>query len=267
MKTFVLSTTAILLAATSIAPLRAADRPDKKELISQARSMHYSMRREGLDSFQANISVNWEVVLKGQASTPEQKTNALRMLNGLHFGQSFDAAGKSTITHRADVPAPNAGVQAGYDQIFSGMDQAITGFMDTYKLFMVTSPFPETNSAYTLEDASYGYRLTYKDGNSDVTTRMTKDYEILEMIVNSPEFDSSVRPSYVKMNNQFVMNGYEGDYRPAKTKTGVVKLAATIDHTVVDGIRLPSRLHIKSSIDDMGSESELNFSDYIVKKK
>src|SRR5205814_1498182 len=131
--------------------------------------------------FQTDITVNWDVVLKSQIADPGQKANAIKLLKGLHFVQSFDAAGKTVITHRADRLAPNAKSQAGLEQIFSGIDQAITGFMDVYKLFMAGSPFPAVSADYLLEDFNNGYRLTYKKDQSDVITSMTKSFVITEM--------------------------------------------------------------------------------------
>jgi hypothetical protein len=256
----------LVLSALLVRPALAADRGDKREIIRQARAAYYSLRRSGLDSYQVNITVDWDVVL-GPGQATEQRKNALRLLNGLHFGQSFDASGKSIITHRADIPAPNAQAQSGYDQIFTGMDQAISGFMDTYQLFMVTSPFPAVNGDYVVEDAPYGYRLTYKDGNSDVVTRMSKSFAIIEMIVNAPDFDSSIRPSFTTTDGLFVLANYDGEYRPTKTKTGVVKLSAQIEHTVVDSLRLPRKVAIRSSIDEAPAQTNLTYSDYTIKKR
>jgi hypothetical protein len=258
---------AVLALSTILArPAIAADRADKREIIRQARAAYYSLRRSGLDSYQVNITVDWDVVL-GPGQTTEQRKNALRLLNGLHFGQSLDANGKSIITHRADVPAPNAQAQSGYDQIFTGMDQAISGFMDTYQMFMVTLPFPAVNGDYVVEDAPYGYRLTYKDGNSDIVTRMTKSFAITEMIVSAADFDSSIRPSFATTDGLLVLGSYDGEYRPTKTKTGVVKLSTQIEHTVVDGLRLPRKVAIKSSIDDAPNSTELTFTEYTIKKR
>ena len=214
-----------------------------------------------------NITVNWDVVLKGQIADPVQKVNTMKLLNGLHFSQSFDAAGKTVVTHRADTPAPNAKSQAGYDQIFTGIDQVITGFMDTYKLFMENPPFPAVNSEYVLEDFNNGYRLTYRENQSDVITYMTKTFVITETIVNAPDFTSSIRPSFLTTAEGYVLAGYDGDYKPTKTTTGVVKLSGTLEHGMVEGLRLPKKLYFDSSMDGAPSSTELTFAGYTVKKR
>src|SRR5260370_38055264 len=89
----------VLVLSTILAnPAHAADRADKREIIRQARAAYYSLRQKGLESFQVNITVNWNVVLKGQTTNAEQ----MRLLNSLHFGAAFGADGKTSVTHRAD---------------------------------------------------------------------------------------------------------------------------------------------------------------------
>jgi hypothetical protein len=259
---------AVALVALLVQPLAAADRADKRELMKEARAAYYSLRRSGLDSFQVNITVNWDVVLKGQPTTAAGRESAMKLLNGLHFAAAFGADGKTVVTHRADTPAPNAQSQAGYDQIFGGMDQVITGFMDTYKPFMVGSPFPEVDAAYTLEDFNNGYRLTYKDdAKTAVMTLMTKAFVITETVVHAADFDSTIKPSFLATADGYVLAGYDGDYVPTMTKTGVVKLIGTIEHSFVNGLRMPKKLAFDSKVDGVPNATELTFTDYIIQKK
>jgi hypothetical protein len=257
---------AVLVLSTVLArPALAADRADKREIIRDARAAYYSLRQKGLDSFQVNITVNWNVVLKGKTSNAEQ----MRLLNGLHFQMGLDAKGATKVSHRADVPAPNEQSQRGYDQIFTGIDQTLNGFFATYSPFMVTSPFPAVNGAYTLEDSSNGYRLTYEEdnGKTDVVTRFTKTLAIIDMTVDTAEFLSVITPTFLTTADGFVLAGYRGTYKPKQSRTGVVILEATIEHRVVDGLRLPSRLSLDSSLDDVPNQTELTFADYFINKR
>ena len=249
-------------------PALAADRADKREIIKQAREAYYSLRRSGLDSFQVNITVNWDVVLKGQTTTPAGRESAMKLLNGLHFAAAFGADGKTVVTHRADTPAPNEQSQRGYDQIFGGMDQVITGFMDTYKPFMVGSPFPEIQSDYLIEDFNNGYRLSYKeDANTQVITLMTKTFVITETVVHAADFDSTIKPTFLATADGYVLAGYDGDYVPSKTKTGAVKLIGALEHSFVNGLRMPKKLAFDSTVDGVPNATELTFTEYTIKKK
>ncbi len=105
-------------------------------------------------------------------------------------------------------------------------------------MFMLNSPFPSPDSDYKLEDLGTQYRLSYKDGSSDVITMMGKNLIITDIKVTSAEFSSSVRPRFVHTAKGFVLSSYDADYNPT-SGPGVVKLTLKIDHEPVSGLQLP----------------------------
>lgn len=240
---------------------------DRKEVINRARQSYYSLRGLGLVEFQSNIKPTWEVVLqKDVRSDPAGAQAGIRMLNTLHFAMTLDENGKVKVDYRADTPPPNENAAAAFNQIYSGMDQAVSGFFETWSLFMLTSPFPETNSEYQLEDLGAEYRLSYKDGSADVVTSMSKDLVITEIKVTSPEFFSSIRPQLSRTAGGFILAGYAADYRPT-SGPGVVKLNVRLDYQDVKGLQLPHKLNMDSVYDGAPNQMELVFSDYQVKKR
>ncbi len=245
-------------------PLHGADRTDKKEIIRQARASYYSLRGLGLAGFQAGVKPTWEVVLKDQVrSDPASAQAALKLLNSLHFTMSLDSAGKASVEHSADAPPPNEQAASAFNQIYSGMDQALSGFFETWSPFMLTSPFPEVESDYQLEDQGGEYRLSYKDGSSDVLTIMKKDLTITSIKVVSPEFVSSLRPQFTRTAKGFILSGYSADYQPTSGK-GVVALKVQLEYQEVQGLQLPSKLFLDSHYDGEPTQMELVFANYQV---
>jgi len=237
----------------------------RKRVVQQGHNAYYSLRAHGLDEFQSTIKPNWEMVLKDELRTsPEQGQAALKLLNGLHFTMLLDNDGKVTVTHRADTEPPNEQVRQGFDQIYSGIDQAVSGFFATWSLFMLTSPFPATNGDYQVEDLGSQYRLSYKEGTSDIVTLMNKDLVITEIRVNSPQFISIVKPQVTKAAQGFVLTGYVGDYTPT-SGPGVVHLNVKIEHAAVNGLQLPVTLIADSVYDGTPTHMELAFSGHQVK--
>src|SRR5262245_27868534 len=109
----------------------------QQQIVQRARHSYYSLRAEGLDEFQSTIKPNWEKVLKDQGiSDSAQLQAALRLLNGLHFTMVLDNKGKVTIKHRSDVEPPNENARKGFEQIYAGLDQAVSGLFDTWSVFM-----------------------------------------------------------------------------------------------------------------------------------
>lgn len=237
----------------------------QKELIQRSRDAYYSLRTQGLDEFRATIKPNWALVLKDQLKAdPAKGEAALKLLNGLHFFMLLDKDGKVTVTHQTDTEPANEQQRQGFNQIYSGMDQAITGFFTTWSVFMLEPPLPAVNSDFHLEDLGVQYRISYKDGASDVITTMGKDMIVTEVKVNSPEFISSIRPQLTRSAKGFVLTGYSADYKPT-SGTGVVKLDLKIENEAVSGLQLPASLVLDSVLDGEPTHIELAFSEHQVK--
>ena len=251
-----------LLLACGFAAVAHSQTPvaNRKKVIEDARHAYYSLREAGLDEFRATVKPNWELVLKDQlAADPVGAQAGLKLLNGIHFSMLLDRNDKVTVTHHADVEPSNDQQRQGFDQIYSGMDQAINGFFTTWEVFMLNSPFPTADGEYKLEDLGTQYRLAYKDGATDVVTMMGKNLIITDIKVNSAEFASSVRPQFVHTPKGFVLSGYDADYKPT-SGSGVVKLALKIDHKPVSGLQLPVNIVLDSVMDGTPTHMELAFS-------
>jgi hypothetical protein len=238
---------------------------DSKKVIEDARHAYYSLRTAGLDEFRATVKPNWEVVLKDQlASDPPGAQAGLKLLNGLHFSLLLDPTDKVTVTHHTDTEPSNEQQRKGFEDIYSGMDQAINGFFTTWELFMLNSPLPSADGKYTLEDLGTQYRLAYKDGGADVVTMMGKNLIITDINVTSKEFASSVRPKFVHTAKGFVLTGYDADYKP-RSGPGVVKLALKIEHEPVSGLQLPVNIVLDSVMDGTPTHMELALTEHEVK--
>ena len=132
------------------------------------------------------------------------------------------------------------------------------------KLTILPEPFPSVDRDYKLEDLGTQYRLSYKDGASDVVTMMGKNLIITDIKVSSSDFVSSVRPQFVHTAKGFILSGYDADYKPT-SGSGVVKLTLKIDHQPVSGLQLPVSLVMDSVMDGAPTHMELAFSQHEVK--
>lgn len=256
-----------LLMACCLVPMAQSQTPvaNSKKVMEDARHAYYSLRTAGLDEFRATVRPNWELVLKDQLkSDPASAQAGLKLLNGLHFSMLLDRNDKVTVTHHADTEPSNEQQRKGFDDIYSGMDQAINGFFTTWELFMLNSPLPTADHDYKLEDLGTQYRLSYKDGSADVVTMMGKNLIITDIKVASADFNSSVRPQFVHTAKGFVLTGYDADYKPT-SGSGVVKLSLKIDHQPVSGLQLPVNIVLDSVMDGAPTHMELAFSEHEVK--
>jgi len=237
----------------------------RKQVVQRGHDTYYNLRAHGLDGFQSTIQPNWEQVLKaGGASDPAQLQAALKLLNGIHFTMLLDKDGKVTVSHTTDTEPPNEQVRQGFNDIYSGIDQAVSGFFATWSLFMLNSPFPEVDSNYKVDDQGSQYRLSYKEGSSDIVTLLSKDMVIQEVKVVSPQFTSIIKPHLTKTDTGFMLTGYVGDYTPT-SGPGVVHLDVKIAYTPVSGLQLPVSLIADTTLDGAPTHMELAFSNHQIK--
>ena len=146
------------------------------------------------------------------------------------------------------------------------MDEMLGGFFATWNLFMLTSPFPAVGGEYQLQDLAGKYLLTYKEGNADVTTTMTRELAIEEIRVSSEGFKSSIKPQFTKTQRGYVLVGYHASYEPT-AGPGKTRLGIQIDYQEVNGLQLPRRLSLDAIYDESPAQMELQFSQYQLKTR
>src|SRR5947207_1909026 len=234
-----------------------ADLAAKRAIIKKARAAYYSLRSHGLDEFEASAQPNWRLVLKDQlAKDPASAEEGLKMLNGIHFRVSLGRDGAVKITHHEDVAPINPQAAEGFQQIFSGMEQAMSGFFDSWSPFMLTSAFPQVAGEYTLENQNNQYQLSYKDGPAAIVTTMSQDLVISEIKVDSPQFKSVLKPQFTKSAQGLLLSGYQATYQGAAGGESV-QLNVRIENQSVSGLQLPSKLNLDGSYQGTPFQMEL----------
>ena len=251
---------ACLLVILNASPAQAVGTTDKREIIRQARAAYYNLRNHGLVSFQADVQPNWRLVLKDQLTTnPVSAEEAVRLLNGIRTTAAIGKDGAVSVDNREDVAPSNEQQAKGFAQVLSGMQQAASGFLDSWKPFMLTSPFPEVSGNYTVDEIGAEYRLRYNEGTSIVRTAMSKNLLIREIKVTGPQFTSVFNPRFTKSEQGFLLSGYEAVYTDS---SGVSLVDVQIDNQPVDGFELPHNLDLRGSYHGTPFVMTLTFSNY-----
>lgn len=243
----------------AIPEMQASVQDGKRDLLRQSIQSYYSLRRLGLLEFRANVQPNWVAMAKDTKGNPE----AMKMLNGLRFLVSLRPDGSVKVDYESAAPIPTA-QEGNIKQIYAGMDEMLTGFFATWNLFMLTSPFPAAESEYQLQDLGEKYLLTYKEGSTDVSTTMTREFGITEVKVSAEAFKASVKPQFTKTPKGYVLVGYEGSYEPT-VGPGKTRLSVRVEYQEINGFQLPRKLNLDGIYDGSLVQAELQFSQYLLK--
>jgi hypothetical protein len=255
----------LLLICGLLAPQGSA--ADKQEIIRQAKRAYYNLPSQGLIEMQSAVVPNWGAILKEELKTDVPPDHpAFKILNGLHFRLSLDEKGAAKLTHQTDnTPTDQASIE-NMNQTISGVEQVLSGFSQTVAPFLFTSPFPEVESAYELEEQGDQYRLSYKEGQFDVLTIMKKDFAIVEFKVSGPEFNASVKPQFKSTPKGFLVTGYQATYQ-ASSGTESYQLSVQIDYQEVEGFQVPAKLGVDATVNAATHKMELQFTGYQIKKQ
>jgi hypothetical protein len=237
----------------------------KKAILTQAGQSYYSLRRLGLVDLQATIQPNWGLTLSERMKTdPAGAQASLKMLATLHFAMTLDADGHVKVTYQSDVPPQSPQAAEVVKQIFGGVEQLVSGFFEAWSPFMVKSPFEQVDAAYQLEDNGKQYRIAYKDGDINMLTTMTKEFEIIETAVIDAKYHSAIKPQFAKTQKGFLLTGYEATFDPV-SGPGKTHLSVQVEYQEVNGLNVPRKMHLDSIFDGVPSTTELVFSDYKIK--
>jgi hypothetical protein len=224
-----------------------------EDVIGQARRSYYSLPRHGFNGFEATIEPNWKITL-GPTATPEN----LKIFPALHFTVTVDATGAATVTQVA--AGQKTKIEPYVKQIHDHMQQLVARFFRTWALFMISSPFPD--SQIKIERFDNRYRLLYAVQSAEVRLTMTHDLLIEELRITDPMSRRTVNPVFRNTSDGLVLTGYRTVFEPVGPGSKST-LQTMIDYRDVSGLKLPNKIHITGMNGVEPIEAELKFNQYV----
>lgn len=234
--------------------------PADRETVRAAREAYYSLAANGFLGMTADVEPDWAFILGRPLTSDEQ-----RVFGAIKFQVDLDANGAASVTATTPPPA-NEAQRAGFAQITGGMGQMLTGFFQTWSMFMITPPLPSPSFAFQLQREAKSYRLSYKSGPSAVVTTFLKNYAITSYSVATPDSTDTVMPVFTPTEDGFVLTGYAGEYI---TPSGAGNTSLKVDLTYQDvaGLRLAKVMTLDSTYEGQPSRVKLEFRNVAVKKR
>ena len=239
---------------------------NKRAMLSQARESYYNLRTEGLVSFECSVTPNWELLLRGQRTEdPSGTDTAIQILSQLHFTVNLGADDKVKLTHN-ELTGQSQEMMDALKPIYSNMEEMTSRFFDTWSTFMLNSPFPEVNSEYGVQAVGPQYKLTYRDGLTDIVTTMGRDFAISDQRLTTPESDSVIQPQFTKSPKGFLFSAYDESYQ-SKNPGEARLVKVRIGYQEIQGLELLQKLDLSGSDGGSPFAVQLAFSDCKLTKK
>ena len=215
---------------------------DAESILRPARATYVNLAGKGFQRYRFVATPDWAAMLAELAKTnPEGYRAALDLFGKVRFDVLVGPQGDAQVSHNT-VDSPNPQTTAGLNQVYSGMEQTLTGFFQTWAPFMVNSPFPPVGTAARVGDAGTHYLVDWDEaGDVKVHLQMDRAFSITEMRVKSPAFDSSIRPSFERQPGGLVLAGYEAEYTSTASS---LRLKVLIRNRAIQELPLPVALDL-----------------------
>jgi len=241
--------------------------PDPKAVLAKARAAYYNLSSRGYKQYRFQARPDWATMLGDQAkSNPAGYDAAMALFSKLRFDVLVDANGNAKISHN-DVDAPNEQTRAGLTQVYSGMDQMLTGFFQTWTPFMIETPFSNVGTDLSIEAVGAKYRVRWvESGTTKVDILADQAFAVTEMKVTTPAFDSVIRPVFDRGPGGLVLASYEAEYRE-KAPAPPIRIVVLIKNQPVQGLLVPSNLDLTAWVGDNKTHILMAFTEASLDKK
>ena len=234
---------------------------DDRETVEKARLAQYSLQREGLASFQCRLLVDWEFLLADLLKAdPVTGKSALAELGRIQFSVAYRIGVPAKITHNSPTPSnPEQG--KAFQNIYTGMDEMMGGFFQTWSPFMATSSMPPPGNRFTLVERSGQWELSFPEADTTVDIVLDRDFAIRSVTATKPDFRGVVQPQFTRSARGYLLTAFRGETR-GKTPGDSAIAEVELDYQDVGGLQLPKKLFISGSADGGGSfKAKLSFAE------
>jgi hypothetical protein len=239
---------------------------DQKAIINQARRAYYNLANEGLQEFRCEVLPNWDSAFQALNADQVGKDQVLPILRKTHFQLVVGPHGASTVSHQSELAPPNEEVAERVRKAIAGMEQIITGFLQTWSQFNVNLvPLPDANSDFQWEDAGELYRINFKEGSADASILLRRDFQIQELKVVTSQLSGIVQPKFSSFHNRFVLESYRAIFELASNPRQ--ELSVHIEYDEREHLHLPSRVVATTKLPNAVAEFSFAFTNYHIKKK
>jgi len=221
-------------------------------VIGKARRAYYNLSSKGFKGFTATVKPNWKVIL-ADTGTKEN----LKVFRAVRFSMVVDASGGVTVCHEVSSNATKPNLQPFVNKIDYDVERLISGFFNTWRIFMVNSPFPETEQV-KIENSGADYRLSFNMQSGEVMIMTTGDFLITEWSFSGSTGKRTVKPRFQKTVDGFLLAGYQSIFEP--TNAGIkTTLDFNIEYQDVGGMKLPHKVRFSGMHGTEPVEAELMF--------
>jgi hypothetical protein len=232
--------------------------------VRRVRQSYYSLKMQGLLEFRCNALPDWDLTYKSAGADKIGSEQLLPILRNTRFKVVRGPDGASTISHESDVAPPDENVAERLRKSIGGIEQALTGFYQTWSQFEFNTLLPDQGSDDTVVELDGKYRLSYQEADTAVVTTLDHDFRFEQIEITSPTWNGSLRRQWSNTENGLLLAGYGASFR---TGSSASVLSVTVEYEEIEGLKLPSAINAEIPLAKGQVPIRVVFADYEIKKR
>lgn len=231
---------------------------DKAEVIKRARAMYYNLPSQGVKEFRCLGAPDWKKFLASNPNKTIADDALLRRLNLVKFVVQISVTDEPKVT-----PSTLGAIVLDDDlmRLIDGVKGTIQGFFMTWRGFVIMNPL-DGCEIDSLEAGPDDYRISSKVPGLEAKTVMSKDFTITEVLADYRESKVRIAPKFTVTSNGLLLESINNEIDGGKTQ-----LLERIEYAQVEGLRLPGKVHVDTTVAEGRFVIDIAFEDYQVKKR
>jgi hypothetical protein len=212
------------------------------QFVEQARTRYYSPEEQGVDSFNCDVTVDWNTVPTVLLVPAELAGRSFLEKTKLRASLGRITGAKVQHEYPKDVPVLMTPV---YDKFFDLLSNIVQAFLQTWAPKAMNGPIPAKYEILSAAPISGGYRLKVKaPAGQQVEVLVNNDYLLTEIITRTSNGQIDEHPSFSASSNGLLFTHNDA----ATTGDQTVHVQYDVDYQPVEGFDLPHRVHLQ--VDD-----------------
>jgi hypothetical protein len=214
---------------------------DPKARLTAAHALYYTPTASGLKSFHCDAAIDWKSMLTRLSGVDIPDDNpALKFLQTVHLSVDDELKGNGALgwTSESDPPTDKA---AAIKQIQDGLKTSVSGFFQTWNVYMNGSMVPIPDSTVTITNAGDGIHLSGTSDDSKFDEDFDKNMLLTQVLVVNPNMKVVATPTYASTPDGLLVSAVANQVSQPSTAPPA-DAVFRIDYLKVETFQIPSRI-------------------------
>lgn len=214
---------------------------DSRARLTAAHALYYTPTATGLKSFHCDAAIDWKSMLTRLSGVDIPDDNpALKFLQTVHLSVDDELKGNGALgwTSESDAPHDKA---AAIKQIQDGLKTSVSGFFQTWNVYMNGNMVPIPDSAVNVTRAGEGIHLSGMSDGSSFDEDFDKNMLLTEVRVVNPNMKVLARPTYASTPDGLLVSVVTSQVSQPSTAPPAEAIFR-IDYLKVETFHIPSRV-------------------------